>query len=82
LWAREWKEFKWYEELRCFYHDYQLTAITQYDQRCFFEELQDKEELIRKEVGSFFELLKPELKKVGLSEGVMDLVVFNLGEGK
>jgi hypothetical protein len=38
--------------------------------------------LIRKEVGSFFELLKPELKKVGLSEGVMDLVVFNLGEGK
>lgn len=36
VWGREWVDCSWMEEFRCFYHDYKLTAITQYDQRCFF----------------------------------------------
>ena len=36
VWGREWVDCQWMEEFRCFYHNYQLTAISQYDQRCFF----------------------------------------------
>jgi hypothetical protein len=36
VWGRKWVDCSWMEEFRLFYHEYQPTALTQYDQRCYF----------------------------------------------
>jgi len=36
VWGRKWVDCQWMEEFRCFFNNYQLNAITQYDQRCYF----------------------------------------------
>ena len=36
VWGRKWVDCHWMEEFRCFFNHYQLNAITQYDQRCYF----------------------------------------------
>jgi hypothetical protein len=28
---RQWEDFKWQNEFRCFYHDYLLTGVCQYE---------------------------------------------------
>jgi hypothetical protein len=36
VWGRKWVDCEWMEEFRCFFNDYHINAITQYDQRCYF----------------------------------------------
>ena len=42
VWVRRWSECEWFEEFRVFYHNYKVTAISQYDEKCYFSEIQGK----------------------------------------
>eukprot|EP00762_Andalucia_godoyi_P000475 ANDGO_03035.mRNA.1 hypothetical protein NAEGRDRAFT_57308 len=48
-------------EFRCFVHDKQLTAISQYNQYCFYEDLQDQEMVVREGIRMFYEKHKNEI---------------------
>lgn len=54
VWGRKWVDSEWMEEFRCFYYQYKVTGICQYDQRCFFHEILAKEATIKDEILKLF----------------------------
>lgn len=74
---REWKEFLWQNEFRCFYNDYRLTAISPYEQDCLFEKWVGRENELRARLSKYFAELEPHLRASKLSKGVLDIYFSN-----
>jgi hypothetical protein len=79
VWGREWADITFEEEFRCFFKGLVLTAITQYDQYCYFPGVALNRAAIQGAVELFFERVAPLLAGCGLQQGVMDLVVRHRG---
>lgn len=58
---REWKDFLWQNEFRCFYYDYKLRGICPYEQDCYFENWKNKHAELLTRIGKYFSLVLPRL---------------------
>ena len=79
---RKWNDdvpYNSFGEFRCFVHNKQLNAITQYLSMIKFKELQGKEEVIKRKILNFFDIIKDDIKQESF---VIDFLLINIDKPK
>jgi hypothetical protein len=61
---REWKDIDFDLEFRGFVHNNKLTALSQYNQICFIEDIHRNKDLIEKRILQLFDIIQPKLQSL------------------